>query len=363
MALAVILLALVLASPHIAWRLMPARTLGVVLVDKTVPFKNFREHAAIPWILHALKVVNADGKFMEASHDYVGYDPAARLGHDLDAHDLERADVLVITDTYGVYKGDYEKPGDIAALERSPKIYGGFDENEATVIERFVGRGGMVLAEFNTFASPTEDATRARLENLFGVRWTHWVGRYWPDLQDPNEVPKWVGRVYERIYKKPFDVKGAGLVFVREDADMVVLRAGEDLGPNVITQTRTAKGAAYDFPETGSFWFWMDILDTTDGEVLFEHIIDVTTAGEQKLTAHHLPQRFPALVRKRDAFYFAGDFVDNSIDLGNPERVGLVSYKRRVAGCGGGVTEEGFFWGWYAPIVSRLLSSRAEAPK
>src|SRR3546814_9473159 len=53
----------------------------------------------------------------------------------LTAARLENADVLVIADTYGVYVGDYERPGEQAALERSPKIYGGVDEAEARAIE------------------------------------------------------------------------------------------------------------------------------------------------------------------------------------------------------------------------------------
>lgn len=362
-AAAILAVVLILLGPHLAWRLKPARTLGVVLVDKTVPFKMYREHAAIPWILHALKLRQPNGKFLEASHDYVGFDPATRTGHDLTADDLAHADALVITDTYGVYVGDYEQPGDVAALERSPKIYGGLTKDETGAMESFAGRGGMILAEFNTFASPTDDPTRARLEKLFGARWTKWVGRYWPNLQDPNEVPKWVGRVYQRVTGAPFDMTGPGFVLVREDRDMVVLRPGDDLGADVVSQIRTNEGATYELPERGGFWFWMDILEATEGEVLYEHVLDVTPAGEKKLAAHGLKSRFPAVVKHRTTWYFAGDFVDNALDLGNPERGYVLPYKERTAGCGGGSTSEanegGFFWGWYAPVMTRLFLSRA----
>jgi len=347
-------------TPRIAWWAKPARTLEVVIVDKTVPFRNMREHAAIPWILHANKIENGLGRFLDPTRDYVGFDPVAKAGRDLGPTDVAFADVLFLADTYGVYVGDYQHPGDQAALERSPKIYGGLSEDEAKTIDQFAARGGMVVGEFNAFASPTEEGPRARLEARFGVHWTKWVARYWPNLQDRNEVPRWVGRVYERVAGRPYDLTGGGLVFVREDSDIAVLRNGEDLGPGVVSQERLPAGAAFGFPERGGYRYWMDVVVATNAEVLYEHVVDTTAGGVRVLSAHGLPRRFPALTKLRDAWYFAGDFVDNSLDLGNPELAWLLVYRQERVGCGRGATlEESSFWGWYVPIVSRLLSSRA----
>jgi len=358
--LALLVLGLVTFGPHLAWRLLPAHVLRVVLVDPPVPFLKYREHAAVPWILHAMRLTERDGRFLDPAKDYVGYHPETKSGDELRKEALAGADALVITDTYGVYVGDYEKPGDVAALERSPKIYGGFSGAEAEVIESFAGNGGLVLAEFNTFASPTDDATRARLEHVFGVRWTHWVARSVPNLQDENEVPRWVGRLYQRVERHQFDIKGGGLVFVLEDKDIVVLKDGVELGPAVVEQLRTKAGAEFEFPERGGFWFWMDLVEPMGGEVLFEHVVDVTPEGAARLAAHGVPRRFPALVKRANAWYFAGDFVDTALELGNPERAGLLTYRKRMLGCGGGgTTDEAFFWGFYVPIVSRLFASRA----
>jgi hypothetical protein len=65
------------------------------------------------------------------------------------------------------------------------------------------------------------------------------------------------------------------------------------------------------------------------------------------------------VTRRWEAWYFAGDFGDSTMDLGNPERAWLLPYRRTVAQCAGAAADGGFFWGWYAPIVSRLLASRA----
>jgi hypothetical protein len=346
-------------APHVAWWLTPSRTLAVVVVDKTVPFHNYREHAAIPWLLHALKLRQPSGVFLDPARDYVGFDPGAKTGRDLSPQDLADADALVITDTYGVYVGDYEHPGDQAALERSPKIYGGLSFAETGAIEAFAARGRLVVAEFNTFASPTGPAERARLERVFGVHWTQWVARYWPDLQDRNEVPRWVGAAYERVYHAPFDMTGAGLVFVHEDGDIVVLRDGLDVEGDVLTQERTPAGAEAGFPERGDFWYWIDVVEDVAADVLYEHEVHATSAGLEKLRAHHLLLRFPAVTRRGEAYYLAGDFVDSSADLGSPERAWLLGYRQaRATGCGGERTES-FFWSFYAPIVSRLLLAHA----
>jgi hypothetical protein len=169
-----------------------------------------------------------------------------------------------------------------------------------------------------------------------------------------------VGRVYERVTGHSYDLIGGGLVFVREDSDIAVLRNGEELGPGVVSQERLPAGAAFGFPERGGYRYWMDVVVATDAEVLYEHVVDTTAAGARALAAHGLPRRFPALTKQRDAWYFAGDFVDNSLDLGNPELAWLLAYRQERVGCSRAATlEESFFWGWYVPIVSRLLVSRA----
>jgi hypothetical protein len=129
-----------------------------------------------------------------------------------------------------------------------------------------------------------------------------------------------------------------------------------------VSQERTAGGALFGFPERGVFADWMDVVESTGSEVIYHHVVDATPAGGSKLAAHGLAARFPAVTRRWNAWYFAGDFDAGSLDLGNPERAWLIPFRRAMAGYvgGGGQARAAFFWGWYAPIVSRLLSSRAK---
>lgn len=357
----VVAIVLVLAfGSRVAWWLKPSRRVAITIVDKTVPFRNYREHSFIPWLLRALKVTDPAGQFVDESRDYVGYDPAARVGHDLAAHHLAHADVLFLADTYGVYRGDYERPGDVAALERSPRIYGGFAPGEAAVIEDFSAKGGLVLGEFNSFASPTEAVARATLEQTFGVRWTHWVGRYWADIQSAEEVPRWVGRVYEHVYAKPLTITGAAFVFVRDDEDMIVLEAGKHLGESVIDLVRTAEAPDLGgLPERSSYWYWLDVVERTDADVIYDHVLSLTPAGQALLAEHQVPGRFPALTRRRGrpTYYFAGDFVDSGVERPPAESLGTIWWRQITVGRTGS-PDERFLWNWYTPVLERLLEPR-----
>ena len=266
--------------------------------------------------------------------------------------DVAKADALFIADTYGVYRGDYALPGDVAALERSPKIYGGLTMAEAEVIRSFVQQGGVTVAEFNTFASPTQEDARAQLESVFGAHWTHWIARYWNDLTDDTEVPAWLLRLYKKRYGQELDRRGAALTFILEDDDIVVLRVGVDVTGDIVSIARTTL-ADPAWPEASHYSGWLDVCEARGGDVVFEYRVDATDQGQATLAAHGVPRRFPAVFRKGSAWYFAGNFVDNGTDRGSPERAGVLAWRRLVRG--GVDPVGGVFWSWYAPLLTRIL--------
>ena len=101
--------------------------LDVVVVDKTVPFADFREHRALFWMLRHLKIVTPDGVPYDSEQHYVGAFPGPEPGDpprettSLTAERASAADVVYIADTYGVYEGDLESGAKMqAALERMP---------------------------------------------------------------------------------------------------------------------------------------------------------------------------------------------------------------------------------------------------
>ena len=63
-----------------------------------------------------------------------------------------------------------------------------------------------------------------QLEGALGVRWTRWIGRYFPRLEDKDEVPQWMRNDYEREWKRPWEFHGPGYVLVQDDVHCEVLR-------------------------------------------------------------------------------------------------------------------------------------------
>lgn len=364
--LPVIMFGGVIWGPKLAWTLRPTRHLGFVIVDKSVPFGDYRKHRALTWVLHNLKVGTPGRPFAVASRDYIGFDPATKEGRDITAADFSGVDVLIIADTYGVYAGDYPKHAtpiahDENALPPHQKLFGGLSDREAELIDRFAAGGGRVIAEFNTFGPPTEESARQRLEHVFGVRWTHWVARYFDDLADAHDVPPWVRNTYKKVTGKTYGASGPGFVFVHDDDDLFLLQPGGQLEHDLSAiEQRHASQELGSVPESTRFLGWIDVVESTQSDVLYEHVLHVTDDGRAILRAHGLPSRFPALTRRQGqgAYYFAADISDTTLELGDPERAGLLFYRRLTLREGVSTDEEKFLWGFYAPLVEALVAPR-----
>src|SRR5262249_50815762 len=139
-------------------------------------------------------------------------------------------------DTYGVYHDDLLSGEPMkAALERSPKIYGGCEPAEAEAAAAAVRAGTTLIAEFNTLGSPTGGEERRTLEPTLGTPWTAWIGRFFAHLDDTSEVPHWMRHDYEREWKKPWEFTGPGYVLMQDDAHCEVLQSHKQVEPIGLT--------------------------------------------------------------------------------------------------------------------------------
>jgi len=365
----VLLAAVVLLLPWACHVAAPERELALVVVDKTVPFRNWREHRSLFWLLGHRKIVQPGGETYDPAVDYLGPTPGPRPGdrpvatRDLTAADAGRADVLYVADTYGVYEGDLVSGAAMkAALDRTPKIYGGLEPGEAEVAASVVERGGVLIAEFNAFASPTGSRAVETMERTLGLRWTHWLGRYFPRLEDEDEVPPWMRENWEREWNDTWAFEGPGYVLVHEDAHVEVLRVGDEAEVRGLTLDRDepvdplladARAVAY------SFWF--DVVEADPGtRVLASYRWNLTERGRERLRARGLPERFPAVCRRLApgggvAYYFAGDFADNPAAATPMPFAGYLGFKRYVEALRIAPSDGEFYWRFYAPMMTRLL--------
>lgn len=304
------LLALViLLSPVWMWWLRPPTRARVVIIDKTVPREDWREHEAFTWWLDHRRIRRPDGAVYDVARDYVGYHPDRSFRDSLSAESVEGAALIYLADTYGIYTGDFRTTttGDTASagLERSRLIYGGLSQPEVEHIVEAHAAGAVVVAEFNTFASPTwGSAAGEAAELFFGARHAGWVGRWYSNLASAEETPQWMRAQYQRFSHSPWDFSGEGVVLVSETDDRIVVLTADDLaeGAPVVLERDTPNDPVVRNVYDGTpYWYWFGGLEPLPGTtVLASFRLNVSERGRAQLAAARFPERFPALVARRD---------------------------------------------------------------
>jgi hypothetical protein len=367
----ILAVALAILLPWACYEARPKRTIELCVLDKTVPFRTWYEHRSLYWLLEHLNVVKADGETYALDRDYLGAYPPAVAGdppertRDLTASDVAAARLIYLADTYGVYRDDLKsKERMAAALERSPKIYGGLTPDEARAASGAIVAGKTLVAEFNTLGSPTGDDARATLEATLGVRWFRWIGRYFARLDDRDEVPQWMRNDYEREWKQPWGFSGPGYVLMQGDAHCEVLRTGFEVDAVGLTIERERPVDAHlAHAEDGvPYPYWFDVVvDTPEAARLASFVWHLKDSGRDRLKARGLPERFPAVTRRAPAgggvaWYFAGDFADNPMDSRPVPFRGYLGFRQLVEGLKLAPSETAFYWRFYVPLMETILN-------
>jgi hypothetical protein len=366
----ILVAALCVFVPWACYVSRPAHAVAITVLDKTVPFRNWFEHRSLFWLLDHLNVVKPDGGKYVLERDYLGAYPPAVPGdppertQDLAPADVAAARLVYLADTYGVYHDDLlSKERMEAALERSPRIYGGLTLAEARIASGALDDGKLLVAEFNTLGSPTPEDARTMLEAALGVHWTRWIGRYFARLEDREEVPQWMRNDYEREWQKPWEFRGPGYVLVQDDTKCEILRVGLEVDAIGLTIERerpiadALTGAADHVP----YPYWFDVVETQDTTRVASFQWHTKDAGRERLKARGLPERFPAVTRraasgKGIAWYFAGDFADNPMDPRPVPFSGYLGFRHLVEGMKLAPSETAFYWRFYVPMMETILA-------
>jgi len=378
--------------PHLYWVMAPELPFKIAVVDKTVPFPDRREHKGLFWILIQNKFVDPDKpqaeRFFDYKTDYSGFfpndfssqaTPSKTLvkseddwkrfhgaGSDVTTVTLADRDLVYFTDTYGVYAADYTQfPYETASTIHSPQIYGGLTAEEMTNTEQFAQRGKTIIAEFNTFASPTPPDVRARFETLLGAKWTGWIGRYFVDFRDEKDVPHWLYTLYEKQYKKKWDVTGSGYMLCRnESEEFFILHDGTEVNPTgmeFVPQRAYTDNDVMQGVKPCTFRYWFDVVTAApDTEVLAQYQFNLTDTGRKVLAAHGLTPVFPAICRRKGAgncYYIAGEMIDFNRSMGPPDSRLSLYVNRSFFAHAQASNESFFFWHTAYPLESNILRS------
>jgi hypothetical protein len=350
------LLLLLFLSPFWLWAIKDSNPLQVLILDKTVPDETYREHKGLVWLLNNEKYVNDENEPYSLKDDYFGFIPKGNhqfLIKELPKQ-LSQYDVIYLADQYGVYEEEFYNENQMG--KRSKILYGGLKLAELEQIENtlFQDKGKTLIAEFNTFASPTTNDVRMKISNLLNVKWRGWIGRYFPNLAS-EEVPIWV----KDQYAGKWNFNGGGLIFVNED-DYVYVAQEKDLTQKGVPIHFTKNGDNYFKQNLNSVYdYWFDILDAnSDEEILANFHLPVNEKTMKELKELGIPETFPAITHHENvqfqSFYFSGDFADETEVPSIYQTRGLSQWKRTVS------ERDSFYWKTYVPMMKYILKHGLE---
>lgn len=351
-----------IAMPFVLWIAKPYRQLDIWVVDKTVPYSDFREHAGLFWLLNNEKIAKPATRVLyDKRSDYYGFYPTGK--NEWRSLKLpqtgKKPDLIYIADTYGVYRDDYMQSKMTAALPSL--IYGGLNSEDYRVIQASLGGGNTIIAEFNTAASPTNSRDRALFERLIGLAWRGWIGNYYESLAQGGGVPDWVVANWETAKKEKWNYSGRGIVLLDENGNVEVLTEAEDLGPKGMkVQFDGLLGQKLGIKKPVSYRYWFEWVAADPlVEQVAHYSLDLTAAGKKKLEALGLPQKFPAVLKFENSqytsWYFAGDFADLQFS-GTPYRMEGIRAIKRILADDTVDNNSYFFWKVYAPLMHYILA-------
>ena len=350
----------------------------IAIVDKTVLTDKGQEHISLHWILNHEKFTKSKNKLYDPAKDYFGFFPLKNQEFELrglerfDTTELNRlsdeAALTYFTDTYGIYRNEWYNKGDVK--DRSGIVYGGMSKEDFYFLKKMYDKKKLIITEFNTIGSPTDPAIRKNFEDLFGIQWTGWIGRFFEILDTTvnKEIPSWLIESYKRQHKQTWPFKKSGIAFIHADRDeVVILEKDRDLQNELpyIYSTPDAK-SAYHLPDSIKYTFWFDIMypDSNKNRILASYRLHTTANGQQLLHHAGIPSFFPAIICSKDInhpfFYFSGDFADNPVTYTTSYFKGIRFFKWLMYTSREPLERKSFFWRFYQPLVTTVLNDYYE---
>lgn len=353
---------IILSLPFIIWKFQASRSLNVLIIDKTVTDNSYREHKGFMWILNNLKIKNVNlNKTFKYNEDYYGFFPLTNEKYNIKelSENIVKPNLIYITDTYGVYKEDFYKNNESG--NSSEIIYGGTKEEEVQKIKKILDKN-TIIGEFNILSSPTDIKSREGLEEIFGLKWSGWIGRYFHELSKENiEIPNWIKEDYAMQHGEKWNFKGAGIVLISSDNTIIVLRKSIELGENLnkIEFTSNAKNE-FGVKNNLNYYYWFEIIEANkDTEILAKYQLDVTEEGRKIINKYKLLSEFPAIIRKTGSYtsyYFAGDFADSNSTPRFHNAYGM-QYLNKITTFDEDTNQNYFYWNIYYPLIKSIIKN------
>ncbi len=368
------LLVILILSPlwmWLWWKLSADKKMNILIVDKTVIEQPAQEHVSFCWILKNEKYLKWDGTFYDSRSDYMGFYPFKNKKYytnDLNTRTKEEIknlseiiDMVYFTDCYGIYNNDWYD-GDV--YRRSKKIYGGMNSADIQLINEMVQKNKLVISEFNSMGSPTNVSTRRAFEEIYRIKWTGWIGRYFDELDTSKnlEIPRWVVESYVQHHSFNWNFEGQGIILVNENGRVEMLEERRHLnGAMPIIHTQKINQDKYNIPEEIPYPFWFEINQSSrKNNIISVFKLNTNASGDTILYENNILKVFPASIERFQAnskmYYFAADFADNPIDM-NYAKFKFIDYIKSLSVNNKSIVQrESFFYAYYFPVMKKILS-------
>jgi hypothetical protein len=360
---------LMLFLPYLIWAFKPYSHLNILVMNKTVPDKQRVEHRALFRVLVNLKFSPDWKKGYNYKKDYYGFFPEK---YDKNEHSeikriaiteidslVSKYDFAYFADTYGVQHSDWgiDRPEELPNL-----IYGGLNQNDYLFLLKMYEEKKPVILEYNLMAPPTSDLIKAKVENLYGIYWSGWKGKYFGSLDkegSETDVPQWIIEEWEIQNDTAWTFSRPGIIFINSKNRIVVLEKDTHLDvevPLIIIDVSLA--SIIDPDELIYFTGWFDVSYTgTENNVLSHFEINTNTTGTAILKKFRIPSRFPAVIRNTHGspfVYFCGNFARTNIPVSGGKSWLEGNFSRKSAYTGI-LEDRDFFQVFYRPLLKNLF--------
>lgn len=239
------------------------------------------------------------------------------------------------------------------------------------------------------------------LENLLGVRYLGWYGRYVEDfadeaIYDPQLYKNVRDDLRRRTRNAGASPSGPGFVFYPDGPSEIFNPETGELEPSpfarpvavleadratvftgqlatIVPDPRSADPLLEGVGERVPARYWFDLVTPQNGgKVLASYELSLSVEATQRLQKAGFPARFiaqdgtkitiPALVARRDAqgdlrsLYFAGDASDTTAISSLARQAPALGQLDRLFSRRGGTFASQFYWNYYFPVWENLLS-------
>lgn len=361
-----LILFLVLLVPLWSWLVHlvgPSQKLDLVVLDRTVPADERKEHLSLFWVLDHYKWRVADDN--DPNVHYLGYFPDRKdsIQDELTKvkwrKSSKRPQLLYLADTYGVYQED-DQP--LRRPDFSQLVYGGSTWKDVALVKQVFNDGGRIMGEYNILGSPTPRVVADSLGSCFGVKASGWTGRYFHELDTllNIEIPAWVPRLYRASHSNPYQFSGSGLVFAHESGQVEVLPDRFLEAPVPVIEADHELQKRYGVPQYVRYPFWFEV-GVVDLPGLTHATLNVhpTDSGRQKMQEWGIPTRFPFLaadLKEGRRFYAFADVSDNPIASTSAYFAGIRAVRKLFYNNRNLADRRKFFWEFYVPVVGGYIN-------